>query len=449
MLLFAVATQALASKHMRIRDSVSFYEAPRGYENSAPGTILKARQIQPASFGAFPIGVSGYQLLYRTNGHDKNTSSATVTTVLVPDNFDKDKLVVAGVYEDSYSSDCAPSRALRWNGRVFKNLPISYQTLFFMTLLNEGWVVTVPDHEGPQNAFTSGFVEGHAILDAVRATLSFDQLGMQKHAKVIGYGYSGGALATGWAASLHNHYAPELNIVGWSMGGTVARVQDWLQYIDGTNGAGFAVAGIGGLSASIPELHWIQERLTPKGRWTLEMSSRMCMYENLWTHPGKRFISDEYFQGGSGFFQNQGVNAALSKLNLGSNPNLTPRAPVFMFHAKNDRVVPYEYAHSTYQAWCSQGANVHLLTNTGWEMAHTNTEPLNLANVLFFMRDRFAGRIWGSSCKADSISDPVLDPFVLGQSMVQVVQQVIDLLGKRIGPRDWILKQKLEKNREP
>ena len=65
------------------------------------------------------------------------------------------------------------------------------------------------------------------------------------------------------------------------------------------------------------------------------------------------------------------------------------------------------------------------------------------------MRDRFAGRIWGSSCKADSVLDPYLNPLVLGQGVAEYVQQVIDLLGTRIGPNDWILKQKLEKGQEP
>lgn len=447
--LLLVAAQVLARKPMREKNSFAFYQAPKGYEDAAPGTILKSRQIEPSSFGTFPMGVTGYQLLYRTNGNDRDSASTTVTTVLVPDNYDHAKLVVASVYEDSYSSQCAPSQTIQWNGQSFKNLPVSYQTLFFMTLLNEGWVVTVPDHEGPQNAFTSGYVEGHAVLDAIRATLDFEQLGLHKNTKVVGYGYSGGALAAGWAASLHGHYAPELNVVGWSLGGTVARVRDWLQYIDGTSGAGFAVASIGGLSSSIPELHWIQDNLTDKGRETLDMSKNMCMYVNLWSNLGRRFISDEYFHGGSSFFQNGGVNAALNKLNLGANGNLAPRAPVFMFHAQHDEVVPYEFAQSTYQAWCSQGANVHLRTNTGFEMEHTNTELLNLPNVLFFFRDRFAGRIWGSSCKADSVIDPYLDPLVLGQSLAQIVGQVIDLLGVRIGPNDCILKQKVQKHQQP
>lgn len=48
-----------------------------------------------------------------------------------------------------------------------------------------------------------------------------------------GLGYSGGAIATGWAAALHASYAPELNIKGWSMGGTPANTTAVLQTVDG------------------------------------------------------------------------------------------------------------------------------------------------------------------------------------------------------------------------
>jgi hypothetical protein len=34
--------------------------------------------------------------------------------------------------------------------------------------------------------------------------------------KIVGYGYSGGSVATGWAASLHQAYAPELLVQGVS-----------------------------------------------------------------------------------------------------------------------------------------------------------------------------------------------------------------------------------------
>ncbi|KAL4402243.1 Lipase [Malassezia pachydermatis] len=453
---FTFFTQVLAKHfhgglHAYIRSTSddSFYHPPSGWENKQPGTILRSRKVDITNFGILKLGVTGYQLLYRTNSIDPNTPMTTVTTVLVPDNYDNDKLVVAGVYEDSYSSDCAPSKRLASGNNIFKNVAISYQEMFYTTLLHEGWVVTVPDHEGPHSAFTSGRLEGHAILDAIRATLKYDTLGLDSNSKVVGYGYSGGALATGWAAGLQRKYASELNVVGWSLGGTVANMTRWLNYIDGTSGAGFAVASVGGLSSTYPELSWIQDSLTQQGEAALDRSSHLCMYENLWAMSYKKFLSNEYFEGGDDFFVNDQVREVLQKLDMGRYSIYAPTAPVFMFHATHDEVVPYSMAADTANAWCDQGSQVRFLTVTGLEMSHTNTELLNLPNVLFFMRDRFNDKPWGDRCQRDSISDPILNPLSLGQSLTQVVQQVIDLLGTRIGPADSIMNAKISSHQIP
>jgi hypothetical protein len=45
-----------------------------------------------------------------------------------------------------------------------------------------------------------------------------------KKNSIVGVGYSGGAIATGWAAALQGNYAPELNVKGWSAGGTPANL---------------------------------------------------------------------------------------------------------------------------------------------------------------------------------------------------------------------------------
>ena len=47
-----------------------------------------------------------------------------------------------------------------------------------------------------------------------RATLAFDKIGLKKEAKVVGHGYSGGGIQTGWTAALKKTYAPEINTVG-------------------------------------------------------------------------------------------------------------------------------------------------------------------------------------------------------------------------------------------
>ena len=91
-----------------------------------------------------------------------------------------------------------------------------------------GWIVSSPDYEGPGSSFSAGRLSGHGVLDGLRAALNFGStLGLSSGVKVAGFGYSGGAIATGWAAALQPSYAPELTskLVGWSYGGTPANIR--------------------------------------------------------------------------------------------------------------------------------------------------------------------------------------------------------------------------------
>ncbi|WFD04480.1 hypothetical protein MOBT1_003190 [Malassezia obtusa] len=439
----------LTARALATPDDDSFYTPDDGWEDQEPGTILKTREVTVANSGIAKYGVAAYQLLYRTNGVTRDDASHSVTTVIVPDNYDHDKLVAANLYEDSFSSRCAPSYSLRAGARILNDLAASYQALFITTLLHEGWVVTVPDHEGPKNAFTSGRLEGHAVLDAIRATLNFDKIGLQKRAKVTGYGYSGGALATGWAASLQNQYASELNVVGWSMGGTVANMNEWLRYIDNTSGSGFALASLGGLISSYSELSWVKKALTDRGRNLLRQAAQNCMYQNLWTTGKQKIFDDSVFGGGSSFLQNGDVVNILNKLTLGRFSKFVPIAPVFMFHSTHDEVVPFNMAIGTADAWCQQGAKVRFLSNTGFEMAHQNTELFNMPNVIFFMRERFNGKEWGANCQYPSVNDPYFNVAVLGKGAISFLQQLYDLLGNRIGKSDGILHSKVHQKENP
>lgn len=451
--LVAGATQVSGVKRWELRRRFSFedsfYHPPSGWESASPGEVLASRKVDVSPASIFNLGINAYQLLYRTTGLTDGEATTSVTTVLVPYNYDKDKVMVAALYEDSFSSECAPSKQLKSGHFISQNVAVAYQSLFLTTLLHEGWVVTVPDHEGPQNAFGAGPLEGHTILDAVRATINYDRIGLDSNAKVTGYGYSGGAMALGWAASLHKSYASELNVVGWAMGGTVTRMADWLRYIDGTGGAGFAVAALGGISSVDNDLQWVQDNLTLLGKIVLEKSKHSCMYKNLLEEAYKRFISDTYFQGGSAFFENSDAMYALNKYNLGADGSKVPSAPVFMFHARNDIVVPYAMAQGTARSWCQQGAQIRFTTYAGVEMGHTSAGIASLPDVLHFLRDRFNGKQWGETCQYPVLLDPWFNLFNLGESYAEFVQQLLDLLGRRIGKDDHILMAKLKKQEVP
>lgn len=89
-----------------------------------------------------------------------------------------------------------------------------------------GYIVASPDYEGPDAAFTPGHLEGMITLDGMGAVVNHGRtLGLippTVNPMVVGVGYSGGAIASGWGASLQSSYAPEQNIKGWAAGGTHA-----------------------------------------------------------------------------------------------------------------------------------------------------------------------------------------------------------------------------------
>lgn len=98
--------------------------------------------------------------------------------------------------------------------------------------LGFGWYVNVPDFEGPLASFTAGVESGHATLDSVRAVLSSDY-GLTDGARYAMWGYSGGALATEWAAELQVQYAPELNFSGVALGGLTPNISSVLESVTG------------------------------------------------------------------------------------------------------------------------------------------------------------------------------------------------------------------------
>lgn len=61
------------------------------------------------------------------------------------------------------------------------------------------------------------------------------------------WGYSGGALASEWAAELQTKYAPEIPFVGMAVGGLTPNVTNVLKTISGGLFAGIASAGFIGL----------------------------------------------------------------------------------------------------------------------------------------------------------------------------------------------------------
>ena len=164
-----------------VPDADSFYTPPSPLPDVAPGTVLRSRSVTE-SMGS-SLSVRAWQLLYTSTDTD-GTPVADVTTVLYPKAVGPGRpLVSYQTAEDSLATSCAPSYGLRTGAEKEESL--------ILAALEQGWIVAVPDYEGPRSQWTAGVQEGHAVLDGVRAAESYAPLGLSPTSPVGLWGYSG------------------------------------------------------------------------------------------------------------------------------------------------------------------------------------------------------------------------------------------------------------------
>ena len=119
--------------------------------------------------------------------------------------------------------------------------------------LSRGWAVSVPDFEGPQAAFSAGIQAGLAVIDSVRAVVSFDKFQGPDKIRYALWGYSGGALASNWAAELQGAYAPELSFAGAALGGAPSNFTQIVHTVTGGPTAAIIPYVLLGVTAQYPE----------------------------------------------------------------------------------------------------------------------------------------------------------------------------------------------------
>ncbi|MDT5182762.1 MAG: hypothetical protein QOI29_920, partial [Mycobacterium sp.] len=212
-----------------------FYDPPAGFRHSNPGTVLRSRDVELAFLGLIPQRITATQLLYRTTDMHGNAEAAA-TTVIVPAERDRADVVPVISYQcaiDAVTSRCFPSYALRRRA-LAPGAVAQFEFLLIAAALAEGWAVSVPDHEGRAGMWGAPYEPGYHVLDGVRAALNTERLGLSPSAPVGLWGYSGGGLASAWAAEMSGSYAPELNVVGAVLGSPVGDLGHTFRRLNGT-----------------------------------------------------------------------------------------------------------------------------------------------------------------------------------------------------------------------
>lgn len=407
-----------------------FYIPSVGFEDMEPGSILANRTIIAASLGLVPLPVEVHQLLFRTTAADGKTAIATVTTVFKPLGAATDKFVSFATAEDSAALQCSPSYSYLFLAEQ-TDLIMTIESLLLQIYISQGYIVASPDYEGPDSAFAAGRLEGMAVLDSMRAVQSFTPLGLSSNPKIFGSGYSGGAIANGWAAALHPTYAKDLNVVGWAIGGTPSNLTGTFTNVDGTIFAGFLPAAIKGLSSpsAYPNLIALIERIaTMEGKAAIKFAGEHCAPDDINTSTFAILASPKYFINGDQFLYEPNISQVLQQTLMGLNKNETPKAPILIYHANNDEIIPYANASALVDTYCSHGATVHFTSYCAG--GHFTTEILGIVQVIQYISDAFSGNIPSDgTCTRDTVLDSTLDILALGLNLEPISIELLNALG--------------------
>lgn len=358
-----------------------FYDPPADFEDEPLGTVLRTREVSVTALG-LPMPVDATQALVRSSD-SHGEAMAIVTTLMIPQVPHAGGARPLLSYQpatDSLGDQCQPSYTLRTGTE--KELP-----LLTMGLL-QGWAVVVTDYQGPHNAYPAGRLEGQATLDGIRGALAIPGTGLGPDTPVGMWGYSGGAVASGWAAELAPSYAPELDVVGVASGGTPADVEAAARAVDGTIASGLALSAAVGLSREYPELLTL---LNDKGRAMVQDLDDTCVSDAVSSYPFRRLA--EFTT------SHRPIDEPIARSVFATNRmgQAAPTAPVYLYHSFLDQLIPYRSAKTLHDRWCARGASVLLVTD--YLSEHVTYAISGAPGAVGYLASRFAGVPVPDNCR--------------------------------------------------
>ncbi|MCX4632496.1 lipase family protein [Streptomyces sp. NBC_01443] len=374
----------------------------------APGTVLNTRELQYHVLG-ISTPLKAVQLLYRTTDA-QGRPAANVTTVVRSPTGDRSKAVSYQSFYDSLSPEDGPSRAIAGNVSLGGIIP-NVEAVFLAPLLTQGYDVVIPDTEGQQAHFAAGPEYGTNTLDSIRAATKSAQTGLNSDTAFGLMGYSGGSVATNWAAALAPSYAPDVQrkLVGYAEGGLLVDPAHNLKYVDGSLvWSGVIPMAVIGVSRSYGID--LKSYLNGYGLEVYEELEYGSIIDALGHYPGltwKKMAKPQYADPNS----IPAFVGAMNKLNLGSAA--TPAIPGFIAQGNagvvegtfgnhpgigtGDGVMVSGDVRALARQYCATGNSA--VKYSQYELfSHTGASVAWAPAALGWLGDRFAGRPAPSDC---------------------------------------------------
>lgn len=233
---FMAPSIASAAPPTPANDPFYKYTGTTPLANIAPGTVLKTRSV-PYHILSLATPLKATQLLHRaTDAQGRPT--VNVTSVVQPACFlclNREKVISYQSFYDSLNVNDQPSYAIS-GGLTLGGLIPNIEAVLLAPFLLKGYSIVISDTQGQKANFAVGPEYGTNTLDSIRAAIKSPAVDLSSNAKVAMIGYSGGAIATEWAAELAPTYAPELtkNLIGAAYGGVLVHPAHNLYYVQDT-----------------------------------------------------------------------------------------------------------------------------------------------------------------------------------------------------------------------
>ncbi|KAE8365760.1 secretory lipase-domain-containing protein [Aspergillus caelatus] len=297
---------------------------------------------------------------------------------------------------NSAGLDCSPSYYFVADGvemGPYDSIVTIQHRISIAAALNQGWIVTLNDHEGLDASFMANRRGAHAVLDGIRATLlSSDLTGVGRDAAVVMMGYSGGSSPTTLAAEIKSAYAPELNIIGTAVGGLLPNLQSVVNYLMPSDWT--LLAAIWGLASEYPTLSGLMQgslshNITRKKQF--EEFQPMCS-EQLRSTLGYEKIAS-YFHSME-FLNSPDVREIFSNNSLGQD---VPTMPMFIYESTHDEASPTVDTDNLVSWYCKEDARIHYRMQT--QESHRSLALVGILQALAWSKERFDGLTMPEGCQ--------------------------------------------------
>ncbi|WAC56255.1 lipase family protein [Gordonia sp. SL306] len=327
----------------------SSYATPAGLAGARPGQVLKYRPMP----SPFP-GSTAAKVMFRST-NSQGRPIAGVTTVFTPVGGARHSLLSYQPFTNALGLQCAPSRQL-FAGGLQENPLIQ-------TMLAGGHAVNVPDHLGPTSAYGAARLGGVLTLDSIRAAQDEPRLRVGRGVRTALAGYSGGAMASAFAAVLAPRFGRGLNLVGLSAGGTPMNIESIARSLGGTPnplfGLGFAAAM--GLEREYPQQLPLSTQLNAQGRGLAARIRNACTQQIIDAGANKRVA--DVVPGGQ-FAETRAGLGALRQNSVQDYPGAPPM-PVLLYQGSGDQLTPTSTVEAVAATWRRRGTPVQTVAIPG------------------------------------------------------------------------------------